>query len=77
VAVRLTDSELAALDAEITAGRARNRSDAMRLGLRYVARRQRYAQEAAILADLAARGEAVYPDLEGLFDRFDYPDLDE
>jgi len=76
VAVRLTDPELTTLDAEIEAGRAQNRSDAIRSSLRYLARRQRYAEEATILAELAERGEAVYPDLEGLFERFDYPGLD-
>lgn len=75
IAVRLEDQELAALDAEVAQGRARNRSDAVRRGIARLQRDQRYRDEDAILAELASRGEPVYPDLEGLRD-LPYPPLD-
>jgi Arc/MetJ-type ribon-helix-helix transcriptional regulator len=65
IAIRLEDHDLAALDAEIAEGRAANRSDAVRRGIARLRRDQRYREDEAILLELAKRGEAVYPDLEG------------
>jgi Arc/MetJ-type ribon-helix-helix transcriptional regulator len=75
IAVRLDDDELAALDAEVTSGRAASRSDAVRRGIAYLRREQRYRLEEATLLDLARRGESVYPDLDGLLD-LPHPPLD-
>ena len=75
IAIRLEDHDLAALDAEIAAGRAASRSDAVRRGIARLRRDQRYRQDEAILLELARRGEAVYPDLEGLAD-LPHPSLD-
>jgi Arc/MetJ-type ribon-helix-helix transcriptional regulator len=68
IAIRLDDQELAALDDEVKAGRAGSRSDAVRRGIAYLRREQRYRREEETLLDLARRGEAVYPDLSGLLD---------
>ena len=64
IAIRLAVSELAALDTEIAEGRAASRSDAVRRGIAYLQRAQRYRDEEAKLIELARKGEAVYPDLE-------------
>ena len=68
IAIRLDDGELAALDIEVFEGRAANRSEAVRRGIARLQRDQRYRGEEATLIDLARRGEAVYPDLDGLLD---------
>jgi Arc/MetJ-type ribon-helix-helix transcriptional regulator len=75
IAVRLDDDELAALDAEVAQGRAASRSDAVRHGIARLQRDQRYRGEEAILVELARRGEALYPDLEGILDP-PHPSLD-
>ncbi len=66
IAIRLDDGELAALDIEVVDGRAANRSEAVRRGIARLQRDQRYRGEEATLIELARRGEAVYPDLDGL-----------
>ena len=66
MAVRLDEQERATLDAEVAAGRAASRSDAVRRSIARLRRDQRYREDEAILLDLARRGELVYPDLEGL-----------
>ncbi len=68
IAIRLDDRELAVLDAEVIEGRAANRSEAVRRGIARLQRDQRYRGEDATLIDLARRGEAIYPDLEGVLD---------
>lgn len=68
IAIRLDEAALAALDAEVRAGRAASRSDAVRRGIAYLQREQRYRGEEAALVELARRGEAVYPDLAGFGD---------
>ena len=68
IAIRLDDEELAALDAEVAEGRAATRSDAVRHGIAQLRRSRRYRGEEAILAELARRGESVYPDLDGVLD---------
>ncbi|MGI9156925.1 MAG: ribbon-helix-helix domain-containing protein [Marmoricola sp.] len=75
IAVRLEDQELAALDAEVAQGRATNRTDAIRRGIARLQREQRYRAEEAELVELVRRGEAVYPDLDGLLD-LPHPALD-
>lgn len=75
IAIRLDDDDLAALDAEVREGRAGSRSDALRRGIAYLRREQRYRGEEAVLVGLARRGESVYPDLEGALDRT-HPPLD-
>ena len=75
IAIRLDDGELAALDIEVVEGRAANRSEAVRRGIARLQRDQRYRGEEATLIDLARRGEAVYPDLDGLRD-LPHPALD-
>lgn len=75
IAIRLDDSELEALDTEVVEGRAANRSEAVRRGIARLQRDQRYRGEEATLVDLARRGEAVYPDLDGLLD-LPHPALD-
>ncbi|MEH3075205.1 MAG: ribbon-helix-helix domain-containing protein [Quadrisphaera sp.] len=64
IAIRLEDGELAALDAEVAAGRASNRSDAVRRSIARLQREQRYQADEAVLIDLVRRGEPLYPDLE-------------
>jgi Arc/MetJ-type ribon-helix-helix transcriptional regulator len=76
IAIRLDEGELAALDTEVTAGRAANRSDAVRRGIARMQREQRYRDDEATLIDLARRGEPVYPDLDGLLDHLPHPPLD-
>lgn len=68
IAVRLDNQELAALDAEVAEGRAANRSDAVRRGIAHLQRDRRYRVEETELVELARRGEAVYPDLDGILD---------
>jgi Arc/MetJ-type ribon-helix-helix transcriptional regulator len=68
IAIRLDDDELAALDAEVAAGRAASRSEAVRRGIARLQRDQRYRGEEPTLIELARQGEAVYPDLDGLLD---------
>jgi Arc/MetJ-type ribon-helix-helix transcriptional regulator len=63
IAIRLDDAELAALDAEVRAGRAANRSEAVRRSIARLQREQRYQAEEATLLDLARRGEELYPDM--------------
>lgn len=75
IAIRLDDNELEALDTEVVEGRAANRSEAVRRGIARLQREQRYRHEEAVLVDLARRGEAVYPELDGLLDR-GHPVLD-
>ena len=75
IAVRLDSEELAALDSEIAQGRAANRSDAVRRSIARLQRDQRYRKEEAILVELARRGDALYPELEGVFD-LSHPSLD-
>ncbi|MGH3447705.1 MAG: ribbon-helix-helix domain-containing protein [Nocardioidaceae bacterium] len=75
IAIRLEDGELTALDTEVAQGRAANRSEAVRHGIARLQREQRYRREEATLTELVERGEAVYPDLEGLLD-LPHPVLD-
>lgn len=75
IAIRLGDDELAALDDEVKAGRAASRSDAVRRGIAYLRREQRYRDEEGTLLHLARRGESVYPDLDGILD-LPHPPLD-
>ena len=75
IAIRLAEWELAALDAEVAAGRAANRSEAVRQAIARLRRDHRYRSEEATLIGLARRGESVYPDLDGLRD-LRPPDLD-
>ncbi|CAN5579677.1 hypothetical protein BH24ACT13_BH24ACT13_08340 [soil metagenome] len=75
IAIRLSDDEIRALDVEVSAGRAASRSDAVRRGISYIKRAQRYRAEEGALLELARRGESVYPDLAGVHDR-PHPPLD-
>lgn len=75
IAIRLDEHELAALDAEVSEGRATSRSDAVRHGISRLQRAQRYRREEATLIELARRGEPVYPDLDGVLD-LPHPPLD-
>ena len=75
IAVRLDSEELAALDSEIAQGRAANRSDAVRRSIARLQRDQRYRSEEAVLVELARRGEALYPELEGVLN-LPHPTLD-
>lgn len=75
IAVRLDEQELAALDAEVAEGRAANRSDAVRRGIAHLQRDRRYRAEESELVELARRGEAIYPDLDGILD-LPHPPLD-
>lgn len=68
IAIRLDESELAALDTEVAEGRAASRSEAVRRGIARLQREQRYRSEEGILVDLARRGEQIYPDLAGVFE---------
>lgn len=69
IAVRLDRTELESLDAEVAAGRASSRSDAVRRGIARLRRDQRYRDEERILVDLVRRGEPIYPDLDGIHRR--------
>lgn len=66
IAVRLEPEEVDALDAEVRSGRAATRSDAIRRGIAHLKRAQRYRADEAVLMELARRGEAVYPELDGM-----------
>ena len=66
IVVRLDVDEVAALDIEVAEGRATNRSDALRRLISRLPRDQRYLAEEAILIELIQRGEALYPDLDGI-----------
>jgi len=71
IAVRLSDRELAALDETVAAGEARNRSDAVRRSIASLSRYRAYRRDAEIIRQVAASGEALYPD----FESFPMPDL--
>lgn len=75
IAIRLDSTDLAALDTEVAEGRAASRSDAVRRGIAYLKRAQRYRDEDARLIELARMGESIYPDLDGALD-VDHPALD-
>lgn len=68
IAIRLDKQELDVLDAEVAEGRAANRSDAVRRGIAHLQRDRRYRGEEATLIELARKGEAIYPDLDGVLD---------
>jgi Arc/MetJ-type ribon-helix-helix transcriptional regulator len=68
IAIRLQDDELAALDREVAAGRAASRAEAVRHGIAYLERAQRYRNDEAVLLELARRADVVYPDLEVVLD---------
>lgn len=68
IAIRLGEHELEALDAEVDAGRATDRSDAVRRSIARLQRDQRYRAEEAALVEIARQGELVYPDLTGLLE---------
>jgi len=55
IAIRLTDGELAVLDAEITEGRAANRSEAIRHGIARLQRDRRYRAEEPYSSTLPGR----------------------
>lgn len=75
IAIRLDGTELAALDAEVAEGRATSRSHAVRRGIAYLQRAQRYRDEETQLIELARKGKTIYPELDGMF-RADHPSLD-
>ena len=75
IAVRLDDEALAVLDAEVDAGRADSRSDALRHAIAHVKRQQAYRRDEEILAKLRAAGVGVYPDLDKLA-TMTVPDID-
>lgn len=75
IAIRLQEKELAALDREVTEGRAASRADAVRRGIAYLERSQRYRGEEETLLRLARHADVVYPDLEVLLD-LPHPELD-
>ena len=75
IAVRLDDDAVEALDAEVAQGRATSRSDAVRRGIAYLQREQRYRGEEATLIEVARRGGSLYPGLDGLHD-LSHPPLD-
>jgi Arc/MetJ-type ribon-helix-helix transcriptional regulator len=75
IAIRLDGNELAALDAEVAQGRAASRSDAVRRGIAYLQRAQRYRDEELRLVELARRGESAYPEFDGLLTA-EHPSLD-
>jgi Arc/MetJ-type ribon-helix-helix transcriptional regulator len=75
IAIRLQDAELAALDQEVAEGRAASRADAVRRGIAYLERAQRYRREEETLLHLARTVDVVYPDFEVLLD-LPHPNLD-
>ena len=75
IAIRLQDAELAALDREVAEGRAASRADAVRRGIGYLERAQRYRGEEETLLELVRNGDVVYPDLDVLLD-LPHPHLD-
>ncbi|MGJ7440544.1 ribbon-helix-helix domain-containing protein [Aquipuribacter sp. MA13-6] len=77
IAIRLEDAEISALDAEVAAGRAANRSEAVRRSIARLQREQRYQAEETTLLELARRGEELYPDIHPHgHDRASHPVLD-
>jgi Arc/MetJ-type ribon-helix-helix transcriptional regulator len=74
IAVRLDQDSLAVLDQEVADGLASSRSDAVRRSISYLARYRRYRNDARIYSELASRGEALYPDLDGILNH-PLPDL--
>ena len=64
VPVRLTDSDLAALDAAVERGRFANRSEALRAGLARVLRDERERQ----IGDAYRRGYGAHPQEEWVGD---------
>jgi len=68
IAIRLQDAELAALDREVAEGRAASRADAVRRGIAYLERAQRYRREEETLLELVRTADVVYPDFEVLLD---------
>ncbi|MCL2804294.1 MAG: ribbon-helix-helix domain-containing protein [Micrococcales bacterium] len=64
IAIRLSQQELAILDAEVAGGRAKSRSDAVRQSITQLDRHRQYRDDAAIMARVLSQGEALYPDLE-------------
>jgi Arc/MetJ-type ribon-helix-helix transcriptional regulator len=75
IAIRLQEQELAALDREVAEGRAASRADAVRRGITYLQRAQRYRGEEQTLLELVRNADVVYPDLEVLLD-LPHPTLD-
>lgn len=75
IAIRLHEQELAALDREVAEGRAASRADAVRRGIAYLERAQRYRGEEETLLRLAHNADVVYPDLEVLLG-LPHPELD-
>jgi len=75
IAIRLHEEELAALDREVAEGRAASRADAVRRGIAYLERAQRYRGEEQMLLTLARNADVVYPDLEVLLS-LPHPKLD-
>jgi Arc/MetJ-type ribon-helix-helix transcriptional regulator len=75
IAIRLQDAELAALDREVAEGRAVSRADAVRRGIAYLERSQRYRREEETLLGLVRGADVVYPDFEVLLD-LPHPNLD-
>jgi Arc/MetJ-type ribon-helix-helix transcriptional regulator len=75
IAIRLQQEELAALDREVVEGRAASRADAVRRGITYLQRVQRYRGEEETLLGLVRNADVVYPDLEVLLD-LPHPKLD-
>jgi len=68
IAIRLQEKELAVLDREVAEGRAASRADAVRRGIAYLERAQRYRNDETILLELARRADIVYPDLDVILD---------
>ncbi|MDR2703013.1 MAG: ribbon-helix-helix domain-containing protein [Cellulomonadaceae bacterium] len=64
IAIRLEANELAAIDAEVSAGRARNRTEAIRRSITYLDRFRAYRDELKLLEAIKSGGEKLYPDLE-------------
>jgi len=65
IAVRLEAKELQILDAEVAAGRASTRSEAVRKGIAMMERQHAYQREAQTLKEYAKSGDSLYPDLKG------------
>ena len=66
IAIRLDAAELAILDTEVASGRAKSRSDAVRRSIAYLDRYRGYRRDADIMASVASRHEALYPDLTAI-----------
>ena len=63
ISLRLSSEELAILDAEVSAGRVHNRSDAVKKAIACLGRYRGYSSDAYIMAHVRASGEELYPDL--------------